>query len=215
MRRRGFTLIELLVVIAIIAILAAILFPVFAKAREKARSASCQSNLKQIMIAYLMYAQDYDETVMGMLYGNGAPGAGCTTWWQQDSRLDAYIKNRQVLVCPSGPSEVWISSNYGINYQFSSNAQGKYPTLGCYSQGGVSLARPTVPAEIGVFGDANACPYPGNRFFNGADMAPSYTECGRMSTRHNDGLNVAYLDGHVKWLQGQKAVNNPTLWQLR
>ena len=59
--RRGFTLIELLVVIAIIAILAAILFPVFAKAREKARSASCESNLKQISLAVLMYAQDYDE----------------------------------------------------------------------------------------------------------------------------------------------------------
>ena len=63
MSRRGFTLIELLVVIAIIAILAAILFPVFAKAREKARQASCLSNVKQMCLALMQYAQDYDETL--------------------------------------------------------------------------------------------------------------------------------------------------------
>jgi len=69
-RRKGFTLIELLVVIAIIAILAAILFPVFAKAREKARQASCQSNLKQITLAFLMYASDYDEAYPIFNWGN-------------------------------------------------------------------------------------------------------------------------------------------------
>ena len=83
--RRGFTLIELLVVIAIIAILAAILFPVFAKAREKARQASCQSNLKQLALACLMYAQDYDEHFTGWLVrvraAAGCGNADSTAWY--------------------------------------------------------------------------------------------------------------------------------------
>src|ERR1700733_4651562 len=92
-RRTGFTLIELLVVIAIIAILAAILFPVFAQAREKARAISCLSNLKQIGIANLMYAQDYDET-----FTFGCPN----DWWLETwfYNTQPYIKNINVLRCP-------------------------------------------------------------------------------------------------------------------
>ncbi len=73
MRRKGFTLIELLVVIAIIAILAAILFPVFARAREKARQTSCLSNLKQLSLGVLMYAQDYDERLPMLYFNTGGP----------------------------------------------------------------------------------------------------------------------------------------------
>ena len=95
-RRKGFTLIELLVVIAIIAILAAILFPVFARAREKARTASCQSNLKQIGIAAMMYAQDYDENVVPAIY-DGPIDTPSTyvdlVYWV--NLLDPYIKNKQ------------------------------------------------------------------------------------------------------------------------
>ena len=103
--RRGFTLIELLVVIAIIAILAAILFPVFAKAREKARQASCMSNLKQIALGLLMYVQDYDERMpfVKILY----PGHADPTEDPVDDPLapmtvlNPYIKNNQIFVCPS------------------------------------------------------------------------------------------------------------------
>src|SRR5512142_2127535 len=92
--RTGFTLIELLVVIAIIAILAAILFPVFAKAREKARQSSCGSNVKQLMLGIMQYTQDYDE-----LYPMGGNGAPFNRRWHQ--LIDPYVKNTQVLVCPS------------------------------------------------------------------------------------------------------------------
>ena len=95
-RQRGFTLIELLVVIAIIAILAAILFPVFAKAREKARTASCLSNLKQLALANGMYTQDYDERTV---FGSGYLGNDQN--WQL--KIDPYTKNKQMLLCPSSP----------------------------------------------------------------------------------------------------------------
>jgi prepilin-type N-terminal cleavage/methylation domain-containing protein len=97
MTRRGFTLIELLVVIAIIAILAAILFPVFARAREKARQASCGSNVKQIALGVLMYVQDYDEMFSNLGW--------CTTprlyWWDN---VMPYVKNSQLFLCPSASS---------------------------------------------------------------------------------------------------------------
>lgn len=109
-RKNGFTLIELLVVIAIIAILAAILFPVFAQAREKARQASCQSNLKQIGLAFKMYVQDYDERWLrgdpidpnantpGKLGSNGQD-FGFSGW--VSNGLIPYTKNQQIYICPS------------------------------------------------------------------------------------------------------------------
>jgi prepilin-type N-terminal cleavage/methylation domain-containing protein/prepilin-type processing-associated H-X9-DG protein len=91
LRAKGFTLIELLVVIAIIAILAAILFPVFSRARENARRASCQSNLKQVGLAFMMYAQDHDTTLPGSSVNN-------VSW---STLLRPYMKGDQMLVCPS------------------------------------------------------------------------------------------------------------------
>jgi prepilin-type N-terminal cleavage/methylation domain-containing protein len=101
--RRGFTPIELLVVIAIIAILAAILFPVFAKAREKARQTSCLSNVKQLNNAFMMYVHDYDERF---------PNCGYDTWWYGNYRLRdpninwpiqifPYVGNLQAYKCPT------------------------------------------------------------------------------------------------------------------
>jgi prepilin-type N-terminal cleavage/methylation domain-containing protein/prepilin-type processing-associated H-X9-DG protein len=110
--RSGFTLIELLVVIAIIAILAAILFPVFAQAREKARQASCQSNLKQIGLALHMYAQDYDDNFAPAWVESGRKSPGTVVYWQTFAQ--SYVKNRPVTLCPS------YQPNYGFPAWFSS-----------------------------------------------------------------------------------------------
>jgi prepilin-type N-terminal cleavage/methylation domain-containing protein/prepilin-type processing-associated H-X9-DG protein len=100
--RRGFTLIELLVVIAIIAILAAILFPVFAQARAMARKASCQSNFKQAALATLMYAQDYDETMVPLMYGCCAYNANADYTWVE--LVKPYSKNFLMFNCPGDPN---------------------------------------------------------------------------------------------------------------
>ena len=211
-RKRAFTLIELLVVIAIIAILAAILFPVFARARENARRSSCMSNLKQIGLGVMMYVQDYDEKYPLYEFINVAPSS--YLFWTDT--IQPYTKSTQVLICPSGSAASMNSVLYG-NYGASSNI---------INGGGVGMATITSPASTymildtgqwtinpsqlkdtayGVYipGTGNligltssACP---NVYgYTGGYYNPLSTDC--MSGRHLGGVNMAFADGHVKWL---------------
>lgn len=180
-RRKGFTLIELLVVIAIIAILAAILFPVFARAREAARGASCKSNLRQIATAMMMYTQDYDET---MFCGNcGAPGGLCNvggmhgvllgTWpspptaggnpapmygyW--NAVIQPYVKNAQLFWCPSEAApHVW-GGGFGPGGPCDDSRSGR-PYWGDYSLNqfaySLSLAQFESPATTAMIVEARA-----------------------------------------------------------
>ncbi len=204
--RRGFTLIELLVVIAIIAILAAILFPVFAKAREKARQASCMSNLKQLTLGFLQYVQDYDEKMLSYARGYYNCGAIWTFWPHQ---LQPYIKNWQVYQCPSNP--FGPSGYQGETWPFLPS----YMMVGWYWQRTGSppgMADIQRPAEKMMIADGNhpalsdAPPY---RPWLTAKACGHWT-CGRnVNTTHiwecihNDGDNVGFADGHVKWLRDQ------------
>jgi prepilin-type N-terminal cleavage/methylation domain-containing protein/prepilin-type processing-associated H-X9-DG protein len=155
--RRGFTLIELLVVIAIIAILAAILFPVFAQAREKARTATCTSNVKQLALGLLMYAQDYDEKYPLMYYydtANPLPKgqnffADLTVWTWQNMAM-SYVKNFKIHACPSGWSEQ-ATATWGSPPDYRSPANGGYggndQVLIYGSQGGRPMAAVNAPAD--------------------------------------------------------------------
>jgi prepilin-type N-terminal cleavage/methylation domain-containing protein/prepilin-type processing-associated H-X9-DG protein len=145
MKRKGFTLIELLVVIAIIAILAAILFPVLARAREKARTASCQNNLKNIATAFKMYTNDWDEKFPAP---NGAPHdnqykRGTEIPWIV--QLDPYIKNWQIFKCPSYTT---FGLGYGYNpfLQWSLLGQGNYPA-GCSEADVQDVVRTVLAAD--------------------------------------------------------------------
>ena len=186
--RRGFTLIELLVVIAIIAILAAILFPVFAKAREKARQSACLSNEKQIGLALIQYAQDYDETyVMNEQYPTATP----VVYWYD--MLAPYMKNTQLLECPSRRGYY----GYGLSIYAGGDYNGPYATLGSFSN----------PASTVVVVEASG----------GTCMTYAYSSCTSLGRRpygitsptvgtfvfgqaaHNGGNNWVFMDGHVKW----------------
>lgn len=120
MKKRGFTLIELLVVIAIIAILAAILFPVFAQAREKARQATCNSNIKQVITAFMMYIQDYDETFPVWNSAISTPGSYWPYW---NYAVDPYIKGQMgslerkgIWICPSATKLSNVNMTYAYNH---------------------------------------------------------------------------------------------------
>jgi prepilin-type N-terminal cleavage/methylation domain-containing protein/prepilin-type processing-associated H-X9-DG protein len=191
--RRGFTLIELLVVIAIIAILAAILFPVFAKAREKARQTSCLSNEKQLSLAQLMYAQDYDETLTGRMF------------WPR--LLEPYVKNRQLFGCPSWGSPVdltvqaYCQTQYGA-YPMLRGLKGGY-CVACGTTGstGRALAFASMPAESVWLIESNpsTSPTSASGCTSHSNPTKACADGPRPATRHNDGCNAGFLDGHAKW----------------
>jgi prepilin-type N-terminal cleavage/methylation domain-containing protein/prepilin-type processing-associated H-X9-DG protein len=187
--RYGFTLIELLVVIAIIAILAAILFPVFARAREKARQTSCLSNLKQIGLAEKMYEQDYDE-VTGTYIQNASSDVATDYSWIDI--LEPYIKNTQIFECPSSSvgyrsGGVGSLGSYGANISdVGTGGLTGRTYLFCHRK----VATFQYPAETGIFADTTGGHY--WRYSGGAIQAIAFL--------HNEGANVAYMDGHAKWV---------------
>ncbi|NSW57117.1 MAG: DUF1559 domain-containing protein [Armatimonadetes bacterium] len=211
MRRSGFTLIELLVVIAIIAILAAILFPVFARAREKARQSSCLSNAKQIGLGLLMYAQDWDERLPASYQWVTEPNQWPLYSWRH--AMLSYVKNNQIFVCPSdgspgndptSPSLGPVS--YSANIALMPGVRGQFNA----SIGGI-----THPAETFMIFDAWAssrwCAQ--NNSVIGGGAACYARPCGIRPdgvdlTRHNDGFNVCLADGHAKWYKGGDADRN-------
>jgi len=203
-KQHGFTLIELLVVIAIIAILAAILFPVFGRAREKARQTSSASNCRQLSLAVSMYVQDSDET-----YPKADHSA--TSYWPQ--LLLPYMKNKDILRCPSlrtnpaclnppagdlVPGLPWNQLGYGWNIGTEQpgnfiNGMGFHytQTQPCVYEGLVEL-----PAETILLGDIGG--------FRRCNLYVGYMplyEADTFSKVHNGGGNYAFVDGHVKYLE--------------
>jgi prepilin-type N-terminal cleavage/methylation domain-containing protein/prepilin-type processing-associated H-X9-DG protein len=163
--RTAFTLIELLVVIAIIAILAAILFPVFAQAREKARQASCQSNLKQLGLATLMYTQDYDEVFPLAQYADasvfwfGKCTANCGSfglriWDKTQGLLYPYTRNHQIQKCPSWAGRNVFGDGNGYGYNWGFIGSDYYLTFAWPPQNPAPLASLTAVADKLQFADS-------------------------------------------------------------
>jgi len=206
-RSRGFTLIELLVVIAIIAILAAILFPVFARAREAARKSTCQSNLKQIATGMLMYAQDYDEKFMagkpncshGPFDSWSQPGMGTDDFHMQAFifaiHVQPYIKNIGVFKCPSVPDgnfKDWFSGGAASNVMRAAGFRGldyewKLADALAARCGHGLASYEAVASQAMIWENWNTgAPHDGVQQWTG---------------HHTSAVNVAFVDGHVKYMQ--------------
>ena len=204
--RKGFTLIELLVVIAIIAILAAILFPVFAQAREKARGISCLSNMKQIGTGTMLYVQDYDETFpMNFYMGQNGPAPCVSVVWVN---LMPYIKNAQVYQCPSNPTALDFPTAMGvIGFPPACPATpaikfiSYFPNFALIDWGDPSnvfgpnngrpvksLAQLDFPADTAVFYDSTGT-LP-DAYFSIMDEP--------IQVRHSGNINACYADSHAK-----------------
>ncbi|MBI5831507.1 MAG: DUF1559 domain-containing protein [Armatimonadetes bacterium] len=211
LRRRAFTLIELLVVIAIIAILAAILFPVFAKAREKARSASCLSNLKQISLALVQYSSDYDEKYC--LNGMNYIVNGRNLCWFDE--LQPYMKSAQLGICASYvPTIGGITMRPNLSYALQ-NFYYYDRTLGAiFEQGGNGPSGiASVEDPAGTVFCSDALNYDNEfQFVNVATVGYGpwngiplfYTGQSDYIGRHMEGYNCAFLDGHAKWLKAEE-----------
>jgi prepilin-type N-terminal cleavage/methylation domain-containing protein len=225
-RNKGFTLIELLVVIAIIAILASILFPVFARARENARRASCLSNLKQIGLGIIMYTQDYDEhfprsiASVGTFHGGpyvpqtqaGWPGLTYTSnghyyvsWMDM---IFPYVKSVQVFQCPSQPDPSSANSfapSYAYSSEVSSYGNDHY---GLTTGHGLLIASVQRPSEVAMVVDTQST-YGYQNTPYGFASTPEARE-GKLATRspHFEGTNITYVDGHTKWMKTSQIVGS-------
>ncbi|HPT99521.1 MAG TPA: DUF1559 domain-containing protein [Armatimonadota bacterium] len=193
--RRGFTLIELLVVIAIIAILAAILFPVFARARENARKTTCMSNCKQMGNALMMYYQDYDELLPRRQIELPAPftyngyNHSKLLWYMA---LEPYHKSTGVMNCPSS-GKVWKGNYsgdtaYGINTHLSLAA------------GDMPLAKIEYPADTLIIAEADWTRSTDDYGYSNSYFIQIPFHVSRfIPQRHTEGANIVFVDGHAKW----------------
>ena len=217
----AFTLIELLVVIAVISIIAAILFPVFAKVREKARQTTCTSNMRQLGMAFVEYVQDNDEALPPVYCCDDGVGNKLGGWVAFDAfpvnsggakynvkigALYPYVKSTQVYVCPDDSDGASTGDSYAVN-SCTVNAK---PAAG-FAYPGKALAAFDAPAGLMLLGEEAA--YDTHR--SGTDDAYFRFQNNFFTDRHTGGSNITFLDGHTKWYTPERAtsqhIQNQTL----
>lgn len=220
-KRGGFTLIELLVVIAIIAILAAILFPVFMSAKARANQSACLSNVRQLGMAFSRYCDDHNGRFCA--YAQPIPGRWIPEWRYWMENISPYVKNDSVFICPARPLRgypfifYWVG--YGFNYYYlGSNVQTHHGYAGIHASTikspsrtvflADSRGRHTVSGDLALKGPYGPYIY--------SDVATPVGLPGSMTYEvaacHNGGANIAWCDGHAGWMTNEKISSDFSLW---
>lgn len=221
-RRIGFTLIELLVVIAILAILAALLFPVFARARAQTRSCKCAHQLRLLAMGMTMYAQDYDGTHVKYLNKVKSPRILDHHW---EAMILPYVREERLFLCPDGPErEVeWHTRHWRFTSHYGMNLVGRDPPLSTAFAGNLSLSHDYAVHESEVEdatgtvwlidADADRVNYDPEDAAMGQNESPQHPGWNdpRMAKRHRGGANAAFVDGHAKWVRRM----TPAKWTRR
>jgi len=229
--RSGFTLIELLVVIAIIAILASILFPVFARAREQARKSACMSNLKQIGLGVMMYNQDYDESFPAsvMMNTSGASPVIESYWYKI---IAPYVKSTQLFVCPTA-GIIQGSGGYGWNFAGTGATSSTFNGFGYRSNdwrtptgAAIRLSSIDEPSTTILITDPASNGYPSNGtiavgygsmsympVLHGGQVGPFADESPVIAVTPGGGGNYLFADGHVKFMNATQSYCN-ILWDI-
>jgi prepilin-type N-terminal cleavage/methylation domain-containing protein/prepilin-type processing-associated H-X9-DG protein len=219
MKRRAFTLVELLVVIGIAAIIAAILWPVGGRCGERSRKSSCQNNLKQIVLGYKQYTNDFDERAPLVLVSSGSP-SGKTPYGWADA-LQPYIRNTQVYQCPAdtyegnddptkiGYTDYWYNANFVGRWKgrlsgYDVLHTGAWAQIVVFGDGGNTTGAPTGDARYNQCGDGTSLTSTSQL----CAMSPAGIANFPAAQIHLDGANFAYNDGHVKWLRGNTATQS-------
>jgi prepilin-type N-terminal cleavage/methylation domain-containing protein/prepilin-type processing-associated H-X9-DG protein len=240
--KKGFTLIELLVVIAIISTLASILFPVFARAREQARKAACQSNLKQLGLAVAQYTQDYDETYPLGRFGYSTPTSSFAYWYVV---LEPYVKNRQIFVCPTAGQIGTNNRGYGWNTRGTGTSQANVNGFGYWlsdppsasnwgtpsGEGPLKLSQVTNAASTIQIADPASNNWATNGYYvgsyinasglsympvlHGGQVGPFGGSTGDVlvAVAPGGGGNYLFADGHVKFMQASQTFCS-NLWNV-
>jgi len=202
--RRGFTLVEILVVVGIIAVLVAIALPVLSRARGAARKAKCAGHMRQCGLAVEMYAGDYDDMLPMIRHNLDWQGPALTPWYEA---IAPYTRNTDIYRCPDSPQ----------------HPEGIGPCCAvltmCGLNGPNGLMRFGEPTRVFLFGDIGPDPGGTERYYTHRPARLCLAEpttCqtpgdGHLAPRHNGGLNVGFLDGHVKWLKGERVLNDEAL----
>ena len=210
---KGFTLIELLVVIAIISILAAILFPAFSRARENARRTSCASNEKQLALGLMQYTQDYDERL---------PWHGSTSIDRWNAAVDPYIKTKQVFRCPNAPAAkgnaLIVGHQYYTTYAMPGNDNGAKTVIADAT--GLPLSRINEPSRTFMLVESGYGRAGTGNLYDTAGYGSERVDFSTVAVgagpenyvyfhpeQHFDGSNVAFADGHVKWIKKEDCKN--------
>jgi prepilin-type N-terminal cleavage/methylation domain-containing protein/prepilin-type processing-associated H-X9-DG protein len=200
--RQAFTLVEILVVVAIICILAALLFPVFGRARENARRTSCQSNLKQLGVGMMQYTQDYDEAfALGLTIDSGG------NFLTSLDIIQPYLKNKQVALCASddSPADIDLTA-FGPPYMLTTPVSYTVNDKIC----GMPDIGGDAPVKLSIIKSPTRMPLLWDGWINGLDTSMGLPLPNvEVKRRHFEGANCGFVDGHVKWIKTKPELSDP------